>query len=246
MLNWTDYLLWIAGGVAGLWVVARSIAERTFLRYLPLNLYLLAVVMVSVFQFLVIRAYGLVSPTYVFVYYYSDCVLTLFLYLVILGFYQQVFEGSQVSRHLRVAAAVVFGAVVLVTFSVVQDQKDHLYTRLVVGVSRNLYFIGMVLTLLLCSALVHMHETRLRLVQLVGSLGIYFSAYSATYALRYLFPEMAWLLITIPPMLGTGLAFAWAWAFVRVPDQARAVHRFRRAGPSFLPAGLRAAQPRTS
>jgi hypothetical protein len=49
---------------------------------------------------------------------------------------------------------------------------------------------------------------------------VYFSAYAALYALRNLFPDVAFFRALVP-VVGTWLPLAWAYTFTKVPESAR-------------------------
>jgi len=80
--------------------------------------------------------------------------------------------------------------------------------------------VGVVLTYLLWGAVVKLAEMRTRIVQLVLSLGIYFSAFAATYAMRNVYPSFALWGYT-PPLLAMALPAAWGYTFLKVPEEAR-------------------------
>jgi hypothetical protein len=107
------------------------------------------------------------------------------------------------------------------SYSVVQQSSSKLVTHFVVELSQNLYFVGLVLTYLLWASILKMRETRTRLIQLVLSLGVYFSLFAATYALRNLYPGMSALLQALPPLIACFLPLAWGYAFWRLPEEAR-------------------------
>jgi hypothetical protein len=67
-----------------------------------------------------------------------------------------------------------------------------------------------------------LRETRVRLIQLVLALGIYFSADAMTYALRNLFPSLEPLVLRwIPPIMGVWLPLAWAYTMAKVSEDSR-------------------------
>jgi hypothetical protein len=86
--------------------------------------------------------------------------------------------------------------------------------------SQNLYFVGLVLTYVLWGAILKLRETRTQLIQLVLSLGIYFSAFAATFALGNMFPNLQSLGYVLP-VFGCLLPLAWAYAFLRLSHDAR-------------------------
>ena len=94
-------------------------------------------------------------------------------------------------------------------------------SRFVVELSQNLYFVGVVLTYVLWGAMMKLRETRTRLIQLVLSLGIYFSMLAAEYALRNLYPSFTTVKTYLPPVVGCLLPLAWCYAFLKLSEDAR-------------------------
>jgi hypothetical protein len=96
-------------------------------------------------------------------------------------------------------------------------------TKFAFELSQNLYFVGLLLTYILWGAMLKLRETRALLVQLVLSLGVYFSASAASYAMSNLDPHFVSYLRYLMPAMGCLLPLSWAYAFWRVPDDARLV-----------------------
>ena len=63
-------------------------------------------------------------------------------------------------------------------------------THYIVEISQNLYFVGLVLTYILWAALLKLRESRVRVIQIVLSLGVYFSINAANYALHNAYPNL--------------------------------------------------------
>lgn len=221
MLGPLDYFLWMVGFALELYVVVRAILCKDFFRYFTLNFYMLAVAVTTVGQVIVVHRYGYTSHIYAYFYYYSDTLLTVFLYFAILGLYQHVFQEMQVSQHIRAASVLLLGATCWFSYLVVNQHKDYMIHHFVIELSQNLYFIGVLLSILLWVAAMKLRETRLRLIQLVLSMGIFFSSFAAAYALRNLYPELSTFLQFVMPLLGLWLPLAWAYTFSRVPEEAR-------------------------
>jgi hypothetical protein len=220
MLGPVDYLLLVAGLTSEVYLVVLSLVRKDFLRYPTLILYMLAAALVTAGGIAVWRIFGLTSVQYHYFFYYSDCVLTVCLYLAVTGLYHQAFQEMGVARHVRVAAILLLVATALFSYVVIERNTSHLTTRFVVELSQNLYFVGLVLTYMLWLAVLKLRETRARLIQLVLSLGIYFSAAAVLYALRNMFPNLVGL-NSFLPFVGTFLPLAWAYTFTRVPEEAR-------------------------
>jgi MFS family permease len=125
-----------------------------------------------------------------------------------------------VQRYLRVGAMLLLAATAWFSYQVVMSSSHRMLTRFVVELSQNLYFVGVVLTYLLWGAIMKLRETRTRLIQLVLALGVYFSAFAASYALRNLYPQLAiWRYVS--HLMALWLPLAWSYTFLKVPEEAR-------------------------
>ncbi|HKW89911.1 MAG TPA: hypothetical protein VJN21_14265, partial [Candidatus Acidoferrales bacterium] len=188
MLGPIDYVVMLLSLLAEVYVVLCLCAAKNSLRYFSLNIYMLAAALVTISGLVIMRSFGFTSHLYNYFYYYSDALLTIALFFVIMGFYQQVFHQMGVGKYVRGASILLLSVTALFSYLVVRQNTNHLTSRFVVEMGQNLYFVGVVLTYLLWGAILKLRETRTRLVQLVLALGIFFSADAATYALRNLFP----------------------------------------------------------
>lgn len=224
MLGPVDYTVWSAGFVLEVVVVVSAFATNQARRYLTIALYMVCCGLVQCAHFYCLRKYGFSSKQYTYVYYYTESLLTISLFCVVIQLYQHVFEEMKVSKQIRTAAAVLVAATAFFSYAVIRQNQGHLTSRFVVELGQNLYFVGVVLTYLLWGAVLKLRETRTRLIQLVLALGIYFSATAGTYALRNLFPGLeATVLHAIFPILGVWLPAAWAYTFLRVSDNERLI-----------------------
>ncbi len=231
MLGPVDYTIWLVSFAAEVYVVVFAIANKHYRRYFSLASYMLVAALVNVSHFFVYLRYGFESLEYRYLYYYSDCLITIFLYFTILELYQHTFREMSVSRYLRAVAVLLLGGTVWFSYMVVHKNLNQLTNRFVVELGQNLYFVGVVLTYVLWGAVLKLRETRARLVHLVLSLGIYFSANAILFAFRNLFPEIG-IFRFVFPLVSTFLPLAWAYTFTRIPEEARlaparvaAVHR---------------------
>jgi hypothetical protein len=66
-----------------------------------------------------------------------------------------------------------------------------------------------------------LRETRTRLIQLVLALGLYFSVFAASYALRNLYPSLHNVWPYLTPVSACLLPLAWAYAFWNISEDAR-------------------------
>ena len=222
MLGPFDYALWLSGFVLEAYVVVCLVRQNTFLRYFFLSTYMAGAALVTLGNYTTFHRYGFASFQYRYFYYYSESLLIVLLYFALMELYQHVFQEMNVSRYIRGGAALLLIATSFFSYAVVRQNQDHLTSRFVVELGQNLYFVGVVLTYVLWGAVVKLHETRTRLIQLVLALGIYCSASAGTYALRNLFPSLqSSFLHWVPPLLGLWLPLAWAYTFTKVPEDSR-------------------------
>ncbi len=220
MLGPIDYLVWSVCMLAQAAVLVCAFRSRCFGRYFTLNSYMLAALLLSTGRVFVFVRYGYTSPQYFYFYFFSDALLTICLYFALMGLYAHVFQEMGVSRYLRTAAIVLLGLTAGVSYQMVVSSSHKLLTHFTVELSQNLYFVGVVLTYLLWGAIMKLHETRTRLIQLVLALGIYFSAYAASYALLNLYPGFgAWRYVS--HLMSLWLPLAWAYTFIKIPEDAR-------------------------
>jgi hypothetical protein len=202
--------------------VVSAIAKHSFRRYLCLNMYMLFSFLISLGRYYVLSQFGLRSSEYKYFYFYSDAVLTIFLYLALITLYLHVFDEMKVEKFVRLAAVLLLVGTALFSYAVVEQSSNKMLTGFFFELSQNLYFVGLVLTYVLWGAILKLRETRTQLIQLVLSLGIYFSAFAATFALGNMFPNFQFFGYVVP-VFGCLLPLAWAHAFWRLSPDARMV-----------------------
>lgn len=206
-------------------VVACSLAKGSFRRYLAPNVYMLVCFLTNVGRFKILSSYGLNSVEYAYFYYYSDLLLIIGLFFALISLYSQVFEEMGAEKYVRFGAVLLLLGTSIVSFAIVEQSSGRIVSRLVVEVAQNLYFVGLVLTYLLWGAILKVRETRAQLVQVVLSLGLYFSVFAASCALRNLYPSLHSVWPYLMPIADCILPLTWAYAFWRVPEAARMVPR---------------------
>jgi hypothetical protein len=211
-------------------VVVCACKGRVFFRYFTLNLYMLASALLTVGRFVIFWKYGFRSLEYGYFYFYSDAFLTICLYFALMGLYSHVFQEMGVHKYLRVGALLLLALTSWFTWQVLVSSSASLMasaslvskaSRFVVELSRNLYFVGLVLTYLLWGAVMKLREARMQVIQLASALGVYFSAFAANYALHTLSPGHSTLWTYLPQLLAMWLPLAWAYTFARVPEETR-------------------------
>lgn len=215
-----DYCVWVICVLLEVSVVVTAARSHAFRRYIFLNVYMASSILVSAGRYEVLHRAGLSSLEYAYFYYYSDALLTIGLYFVLLNLYSLVFDEMKVERYLRLGAVLLLGGTAWFSYAVVQQSSHRILSHFAFELSQNLYFVGLVLTYALWGAIVKLRETRVRLVQVVLALGVYFSALAANYALQNLYPK-ATILRFVVPLLGCILPAAWTYSFLLVKEEAR-------------------------
>jgi hypothetical protein len=198
-----------------------AIRAKVFRRFLPLNLYMAASAVSDVLRFRILAHYGFTSSEYVYFYYYSDALLTIVLYLALISLFVHVFKEMSAEKYVIFGACILMAGTAVFSYLVIQESSTKLVTHFVVELSRNLYFVGLVLTYVLWGAILKLRETRAQLVQLVLSLGVYFSLFAANFAIRNLYPPVSPIAIALLQFMGCFLPLAWAYAFYRLPRDSR-------------------------
>lgn len=221
MLGPADWVIWFLSTLFEAGVVVCSLHRKSFRRYFFLNLFMLLNVLVSAGRFRVLMHYGRASIEYRYFYFYSDALLIILLYFALISLYSRVFQEMQVERYLRMGAVLLLGGTAWFSYAVVSQSSARILTHFAFELSQNLYFVGLVLTYVLWGAILKLRETRALLVQLVLSLGVYFSAYAASYAISNLHPNLFSYIYMLVPVIGCLLPLAWAYAIWRVPEEAR-------------------------
>jgi hypothetical protein len=220
MLDPVDYIIWFAVVALEVCCVVCLIKKKAFTRYFTLALYLATSITVEAGRYLILATAGYTSNTYVYFYYYSDALLTICLFFVLMSFYSLVFSEMGVSKMVRSGAMLLLGGTALISYHMVASSSDKMITKFVFELSQNLYFVGVVLTYLLWGAMAKLRENRTRVLQLVLSMGIYLSAFAASYALCNMYPRSG-LWRYIMPTFAMWLPISWTYTFLKVPEDAR-------------------------
>lgn len=137
-----QYFVWFLCTLLEVSVVVCSIAKGSFRRYLSLNVYMLAASLANIGRFKIFYTYGLNSPEYGYFYYYSDLLLTIGLYFALMGLYSYVFEEMGAEHYVRMGALLLLLGTAGFSFAIVQQSSSKILGHFVVEASQNLYFVG--------------------------------------------------------------------------------------------------------
>src|SRR5260370_39556614 len=165
-------------------------------------------VLVTVGQFQVLMHYGRSSLEYRYFYFYSEALLVISLYFALISLYSRVFQELQAERYVRLGAVLLLAGTTWFSYAVVNQSSSRMLTHFAFELSQNLYFVGLVLTYALWGVILKLRETRALLVQVVLSLGVYFSAYAASYAISNLHPSLYSYVSLMLPIMGCLLPLA--------------------------------------
>jgi len=213
--------IWLLGLFCEASVLVCAFRKHLFRRYLLLNLYVACLIVSEIGRYRILAEYGLNSSQYFYFYFYSDAVLTVFLYFALSTLYSHVFSELKAEKYVRFGTILLLAGTALFTYAVVAQSSARLVTVYAKELSQNLYFVGLVLTYVLWAAILKLRETRARLVQIVLSLGVYFSVIAANYAIQNLMPQLMGVMSPVVQVCSTFLPLAWAYAFWRLPEDAR-------------------------
>ncbi len=221
MLGPYEYVIWLLCTVLEAAVLVCAFKRNAIRRYLFLNVYMAASVVVSIARYDILRHYGFTSNEYLYFYYYSDSLLTIALYFALASLYSHIFSELKAERVIRFGTFFLLCATALFSYAVVQQSTSRLVTHFVLELSQNLYFVGLVLTYVLWAAILKMRETRTRLIQLVLSMGVYFSLFAANFAVQNLYHNSGSFFAMLTPLFGCFLPLSWCYAFLKLPEEAR-------------------------
>ena len=156
----THSLIWLFCTLLEASVLVCALKTNSVRRYLFLNLYMGLSFLVSVGRFQALSRWGFGSLEYAYFYFYSDALLTIGLYFVLLNLYSLVFDEMKVEKYLRLGAVVLLGGTAWFSYAVINQSSHRLLSHFVFELSQNLYFVGLILTYVLWGAILKLRETR--------------------------------------------------------------------------------------
>jgi len=223
MIGTYDLVIALLSATLSLGAVVVCVREKSFSRYVVLNIYLLYSFAHTLGTLYFIRVYGYESLTYFYFYYTGDAIASIIGYLLIASFFDQMFRRSMFRPYIRPTLAIFFFLVVGVSALFVWRNYSTLYSSFLIELQQNMFFVGVLLTFLLWLSMNYLHAESRRFVLLVSGLGIYFSAHAANYALQFLSSGLKNALTMVPPLAYTLMVALWLYTFWRVPEGEAAV-----------------------
>ena len=218
-------------------VVVVCARQGFFSRHLFLNVYLLTNVVFTLGCYYVRSLYGYTSLEYYYFYYVGDAIPNVIGYLLIGSFFDRLLRESVFHKYVRPTLAIFFVLIVGISALFIVGSVEHLYSEFVLELQQNLYFVGVLLTFLLCMCVSYLGVRSRRFTLLVSGLGIYFAAHAASYALRFLFSGLEAPMRVVPPLAYTFMVGLWLYTFLRVPEEEVAVQPARQILQRLAPVG---------
>lgn len=244
MVSVLDVVLAIGGHLLALGVVGVSLYRHSFRRYLYLNLYAIALLVVDLLRYVVLNAYGFKSMYYFWAFYLSDALLSVLLYLLILSFFDVVFSESSLRETVRISLLGAFALLSFISYISISSSVKQFYSRLTIEFQQNMYFASVVLAVLLCMSLAYLRVRNPQLSMLIGGLGVLATLQAASYALQNIilaksFGEVVRLMSAISTAAMLGI---WCYALAKLPTTSPATAK--HAQPTLQPAWSAAEGPR--
>jgi len=218
MIGVYELVILSLGVLLPLGTVGVCLYQRVFLRYILLNLYLLANVAFMAGGYYVLSHFGYDSSHYRFFYYTGDALVNITGFILIGSFFDRLLRESVFHKYVRPTLMIAFLLIVAISARFLAGNLDRFYSRFVYEFQQNMYFVGVLLTFLLWISMSYLQAETRRFVLLVSGLGIYWSAHAANYALQYLVPALGPLLTKIPPLAYNLMALLWLYTFWRIPE----------------------------
>ena len=216
-----EYAVWLLCTLLEVGVLVCAVKGGALRRYLLLNAFMAESALFSILRYNILTKYGFASKEYMYFYYYSDFLLVITLYFALTSLYSLVFAELKASQYIRLGTLVLLSGCALFSYAIVQQSSSKLVTHFVVELSQNLYFVGLVMTYVLWGAVLKMRETRTRVIQLILSMGVYFSLFAANFAVQNLYQSRGGFFQYLTPLFGCFLPLSWAYTFWHVPEDAR-------------------------
>lgn len=220
MLDPVSYALWLIVFLVEFLSLVCLLKRCGTLQHFTLALYLCACVATDLGSYSIIKTSGYNSSAYFYFYFYSQSLTTICLYFVLMSLYSQVFSDMGVGKYIRALAMLLLAGTAGISYYMVAAHADRFITHFVIELGQNLYFVGVLLTYLLWGAMAKLRENRTRLMQLVLSMGVYVSLSACSYAMNNFYPNHGFWRYYFT-MTALWLPLSWAYAFMKVPEDAR-------------------------
>lgn len=220
MLGPVNYAIWSAVIVVEFVSLIIVFRQKALKQHFTLVIYLCASFAADAGAYSILKTSGFESNAYYYFYFYSQFLVTICLYFVLMNLYSLVLSEMGVAKQVRAGAMLILAGTVGISYYLVASSSQRFVTRFVLELGQNLFFVGVVLTYVLWGAMAKLRENRTRLMQLVLSMGVYVSLSAGSYALLNLYPNHSFWQYYFP-ITAIWLPASWAYTFMKVPEDAR-------------------------
>jgi hypothetical protein len=188
MVSRPDFALWIVGTLASAFVCGLIVQRVRFRRYRILACYFGVSVLIEAMRLEVLRQFGLRSTQYQYIFYSSDCLLTLLLYFAVAEHFVRVCDSIAARKFARIGSFVLAVCVGMFSWAVVSQSTAKFLTHLVIDYSSCLYFSTVCLGVVLFGASLWNRGVSLHDRLLAFVLASYLALMSWQYLVRNLYP----------------------------------------------------------
>jgi hypothetical protein len=221
---------------AGLLVFVAQSSYRG--RLVSVALYLSCLLAAGLARTYTLDRYGFRSPEYTCVYWTTDFLLVISLFILVCLFFRRAcLHEEKLWRFVRLLLAFVTVLVVGISGLFFSHNYGNLFTDFTIEFNQNLYFTCLVLNTLLYLLLQQIESADDQLGLLVCGVGIQFAGEAAGYALLHLNATERFAQSLTPSFMRLctlGMLLVWAYAIVRVKE--KAIKVTRREVPAFAEA----------
>jgi len=198
-------------------------------RLVSVAIYLSCLLGAGLARTLTIYKFGVASPQYMHIYWTTDFLLVMSLFLSVCLFFRRAcLQEEKMWRYVRLLLGIVFVLVMAVSGLIFSHKYSDLFSNFVYEFNQNLYFTCLVLNTLLYLLLQQIESADDQLGLLVCGVGIQFAGPAATLALVHLTAgeRFAQSLNSLCMRMCTfGMLLVWTYAIIHVKDKVVRVTR---------------------
>jgi hypothetical protein len=186
-----ELTLWLLTALVEAFAVYIFLVQGLSRKFLMLNLYFLLGAVISASRFAVFHHSGFFSVEYAYFYYYSDALLTVFLFLSVCELSLRL-AGTKISRkRIVLGGAAAFLAVSVFNASAASSSSIRMMSHFVVALSQDLYFTSPLAIALLCVWKAFDDPEDLVAARFVDVIFVGTSIFILLYGARVLVPQVA-------------------------------------------------------
>jgi hypothetical protein len=223
MVSAYDLVVEMLSIMLGLSIVYYSVRSGKFFSYLFLNLYVLANVAFTLGCYYVRNLYGYDSFQYYYFYYAGDPFPNILAYVLIGWFFDRLLKQSAFHQYVRPTLIAAFLLIVVISARFLSGSLPRFHSEFVFEFQQNIYFVGVLLTLLLWISMSYLQVEGGRFTLMVSGLGVYFATHAVSYAVRFLFPILDPVAVKIIPLAYNVMLALWLYALVYVSESEAAL-----------------------